>query len=66
MKYIVALESLNGEPLEYIAPWKGDPGITFIEQSAKRYGSVSSATYGLARARKYYDFPDAEILQVTS
>jgi hypothetical protein len=65
MKYIVALEVVNGSATQFIAPWKGDPGRTCIERTARRYGSTSSATYGLAAARKFRDFPDAIILEVT-
>jgi hypothetical protein len=65
MKYIVALEIIDGKATQFIAPWKGDPGRTCIERTARRYNSTSSATYGLAAARKFRDFPDAAILEVT-
>lgn len=65
MKYIVCLEKYNDIPTTFIATWRGDPGRTCIEKSAKRYDSVSSATFGLAHARKYHDFPTAEICEVT-
>jgi len=65
MKYIVALDVVNETPTCFIASWRGDPGRTCIEHSAKRYPTVSSATFGLAHARKYRDFKDAMILEVT-
>jgi hypothetical protein len=65
MKYIVAIEVAGGEATQFLAPWKGDPGRTCIERTAKRYPSTSSATYALAAARRYRDFPDAAILEVT-
>ena len=67
MKYIVAIEveEPTGTALCFLANWKGDPGRTCVERSAKRYPSVSSATFGLAHARKYRDFPKAEIREVT-
>jgi len=58
--YLVALEVLDGEVLQ----WVGDPGRTCIRASAKKYKSVSSATFGLAHARKYKDFPSAEIREI--
>lgn len=63
-EYIVGIEVVNGNVTEWLAPWKGDPGRTCIEKSAKRYDSVSSATFGLAHARKYHDFPNAEIREI--
>lgn len=59
MKYIVELE-----PHVFLAPWKGDPGRTLVERQAKRYPSVSSATFALAHARKYRNFPDAAVCEV--
>lgn len=66
MKYIVALEisKESGNGLSYIAPWSGDPGRTCLHESAKRYPSISAATFGLAHARTYRDFRDAEIREV--
>ena len=61
MKYIVEIE----EGL-FLAKWSGDPGRTLIEKSARRYKDVSAATYALARARRFRDFPDARICQVTA
>lgn len=65
-KYIVGLEVVNGTVTQWIAPWMGDPGRMCIEQSAKRYKSVSSATHGLAEARIYRTFADAKIIEVES
>lgn len=66
MKYIVAIEvDSQGTALQFLANWKGDPGRTCVEQSAKRYPSISSATFGLEHARKYRDFQNAEIREVT-
>jgi hypothetical protein len=64
MEYIVALEIINNKPTQYIATWKGDPGRTALKENAKRYKSVSAATFGLAHARKYRDFESATIIEV--
>lgn len=64
-KYIVGLDVVNCVVTTWIAPWSGDPGRTCIEQYAKRYDSISSATFGLAHARKYGEFRDAEISEVS-
>jgi hypothetical protein len=62
MTYIVALEvSEQGEGLQYIAAWNGDPGRTCVPKNAKRYKSISSATFGLAHARKFRPFINAKI-----
>lgn len=63
-EYIVALETCNGVAVQWLADWRGDPGRTAIEESAKRYKSISSATYALARARKYNDYMSAQIIAV--
>lgn len=63
--YIVGIEVVNGAVTQWLAPWSGDPGRTCIENRAKRYKSVSAATFGLAHARKYHDFPNAEIREVS-
>lgn len=65
LKYVVGLEVVDGVVTQWLAPWKGDPGRTCVEQSAKRYDSVSSATFGLAHARKYHDFRNAEIREIS-
>lgn len=66
IKYIVCLDVVNGVPTTYLARWKGDPGRTCIRSKAKRYASARSATYALANARKYGDFPNACILEVAA
>ena len=63
-EYIVALDTCDGIAVQWLADWRGDPGRTAIEESAKRYKSISSATYALARARKYRDFASAQIIAV--
>ncbi len=66
MEYIVALEFITGSiPSVYIAPWAGDPGRTCIEKSAKRFDSISSATFSLAHARKYRKFLDAKVIEIS-
>jgi len=62
--YIVALEVCSKTVTQWIAPWQGDPGRTCLEKNAKRYTSVRSAIYGLAHARRYRDFPTAEIIEI--
>jgi hypothetical protein len=64
-QYIVGIEVVDDVVTQWLAPWKGDPGRTCVEQSAKRYKSVSAATFGLAHARKYHDFPNAEIREIS-
>jgi hypothetical protein len=64
-EYVVALEVIDGKAIQWIAPWPGDPGRTSVEKSAKRYQSISSATFGLANARKYRDFLTAEIKEAS-
>lgn len=60
VKYIIELE--KGV---YFVSMKGDPKRTLIESNARRYPSIRSATYGLANARAYRDFPCAQIVQVS-
>lgn len=45
----------------FLADWPGDPGRTLVIENAKRYQSIRTATYTLAYARKYGDFPNAQI-----
>lgn len=48
----------------WIANWSGgDPSRTLKITHAKRYPSISSATYALARARRYNDYKTAEIYE---
>lgn len=63
--YKVALEFSGGFPTQFIAPWSGDPGRTCLIDSAKKYKSISSATFGLAHARKYRPFKDAKVIKIT-
>lgn len=59
MKYVVDLE---GDCSVFIASWDGDPGRTCIIENATKYSTISSATYGLARARKWRPFLQARII----
>lgn len=61
MKYIVCIE-----PRVWLAKWAGDPGRTLVKESAHCYKDISAATYALARARRFRDFPDAQIEQIPS
>jgi hypothetical protein len=61
--YIVVLEYHDGKELQYLADWEGDPGRTSIRESAKQYASRRSATYGLAAAMKYRNFPTARVVR---
>ena len=63
MNYIVVLETCNGIATCYLAGWEGDPGRTCIEESAKKYKTIAEATYSLARARKYNEFINAQIIK---
>ena len=62
--YIVALEVFNKTPTQYLATWSGDPGRTCVLENAKRYNTISSATFALAHAKKYHDYINAEIIQI--
>jgi hypothetical protein len=65
MEYIVALEcDKEGNALQFIANWPGDPGRTCVIDSARRYKSPYCATLGLAHARRYRDFKDAKLIEV--
>lgn len=65
MEWIVGLDKITPSIYTtYIAPWTGDPGRTCIKESAKRYKSAASATFALAHARKYRNYPDAQIIPV--
>lgn len=46
---------------QWLAPWAGDPGRTSVKGNAKKYPSISSATFALAHARRYCDLKDAVI-----
>ena len=50
--YIVELQSNV-----WISSW----GVTLVREHAKKYPSISSATYALARQRRNHDFVDAKI-----
>jgi hypothetical protein len=64
MKYIVILEqNFPGENV-YLAPWRGDPGRTLVESNAKRFKTKRAAEIGMAKARDYRNFLDAEIIEV--
>jgi hypothetical protein len=50
----------------WLATWVGDPGRTLLPQNARRYNSISSATMGLAMARRFRPFLDAKIYELNS
>lgn len=58
-RYIVELE-----PGVWLAPWKGDPGRTLVESSARRYPNHRAAETALSFARSLRPFPSARILPV--
>ena len=60
-EYIV---QLYRDATQWLAPWAGDPGRTCVKNKAKRYHSISSATYALAYARRFNDFENAVITPV--
>jgi len=45
----------------WVAPWKGDPGRTCVEASAKRFKTEAAAKAALTRARRYSPFQKARI-----
>jgi len=45
------------EPSVYIAPWR--LGVCLVKENAKRFKTISSATFALARYRKDKDFINA-------
>ena len=59
--HIVQLESSV-----WLAPWKGDPGRTLVQTSAKTFATRAAATRALARARKFRPFPAAQVVEVPS
>jgi len=58
-RYIVLLESGC-----WLAWWRGDPGRTCLETSAKVFRSRKAAEQMLSAARQYRPFPDAQIIEV--
>lgn len=60
MEWIVELEPGN----LWIATWSGYPGKTCVKESAKTYKSISAATFALAHARRFRDYPKAVITMV--
>lgn len=60
MRYIVELR-----PGCWLAPWKGDPGRTCVQTSAKRYMAEADAKRALSNARKFRAFIDAKIVEVS-
>lgn len=60
-EYIV---ELYGGP-QFLAPWSGDPGRTYVRKSAKRYKSGFAAACALNYAKRNYpqrDFSKARVV----
>ena len=51
----------------WLAPWKGDPGLTFNIENAQRFSSRARAEAALANARELREFPNAfvDVLRAT-
>ena len=47
----------------WLAPWKGDPGRTLVQSSARKFNSKHSARRALMLARRYRPFADAAVLR---
>jgi len=60
-KWIVELEAGT----QWLALWPGDPGRTCVRETARKYRTISAATYGLAHARKYRQYLEAKIVEVS-
>lgn len=45
----------------YIAPWR--LGVCLVKENAKRFLTIASATFALARYRKNKDFTNATIIK---
>ena len=60
--YIVQLEYET-----WLAPWYGDPGMTYKIENAQKFRSRKRAEMALAEARKYREFPYAfvDVLRAT-
>lgn len=56
MAYIVELQEGC-----WLAPWRGDPGRTLVEASAKQFETEASAKRGLTAARRWHPFLNAVI-----
>ena len=49
----------------FLAPWKGDPGRTLKQESAKRFSSDQSAITSLNKLKKDYSkFKNAEAVLI--
>jgi hypothetical protein len=65
MYYIVAIEiTVYTKPLQWLAPWAGNPGRTCFEKEAKLFQTTREASKALAKARKYRPFPNAIIYRI--
>ena len=64
MIYAIELESAGTQPALYVAVWSGDPGRTYVLNTARLYGNKDAAKRGLARVRRYRPFPNAKIVPV--
>ena len=63
--YVVAIETVNGSPTQYLAPWDGDPGRTCILANAKRFSKRSNAYRALEKAETYRKLPTASVFLAT-
>lgn len=46
----------------WLAPWKGDPGRTIVEDNAQEFMSRSSAKRALKKAQELRPFENAELI----
>ncbi len=46
----------------WLAPWKGDPGRTLVQSSARRFADTFAAARAIRRARTFRPFPNAVVL----
>lgn len=47
----------------WLAPWRGDPGRTLVEASARTFASRHGARVALGFARRYSPFPAAIVVK---
>lgn len=57
--YIVELEKGL-----WLAPWRGDPGRTFAEDSARKFPTKAQAYRAIANALRYRDFARPRVVEV--